>query len=234
MNLPKLETPKYQLTVPSTKKQISFRPFLVKEEKILLVAQESGEEPDYIRAMCDVISSCTFDNIVISDLTSFDLEYIFLKLRAKSVGETIDIGIKCSECGEVNEVKVNIDEISVTEADPLPNKIELTDTIGIVPQYIKIDSLIKIANTKDPADILTETVAATVESIYDEKNVYPISEASENDVKEFVDSLSREQLEKIENIAEGAPKLQETVSFTCKKCGAKNEKVIKGIESFFG
>jgi hypothetical protein len=233
MNLPKLETPKYQLTVPSTQKEIDFRPFLVKEEKILLIAQESGKESDYIRAMRDIIASCIFNNNIVNDLTSFDLEYIFLKLRSKSVGEIVDIGIVCEECEERNTVKINLDEISVTKTDPLPNKIELTDTIGIIPKYIKIDSLIKIADIEDQGDILTETIAATVESIYDESNVYPISEASDADIKEFVDSLNKEQLEKIENVATSAPKVQETVSFECKDCKAKNEKVLAGIENFF-
>ena len=110
MNLPKLETPKYQLTVPSTKKEASFRPFLVKEEKILLIAQESGEESNMIRAMRDIIVSCTFGEIAAKDLTSFDLEYIFLRVRAKSVGEDAEIGIKCSECDTSQKIKINLDK----------------------------------------------------------------------------------------------------------------------------
>lgn len=233
MNLPKLETPKYQLTVPSTKKEVNFRPFLVKEEKILLIAQESGEESSYIKAMRDIVESCTFGEIDIKNLTSFDLEFIFLKLRAKSVGEDTEIGIMCSECGEENIIKVNLDEISPTKSEPLPNKIELTDSIGIVPQYINIDSLIKIADTKDQGDILTQTISATIESIYDESNVYPISEASDNDVKEFIESLNREQLEKIEALASSMPRIEKTISFKCKKCGAENKETLSGIDSFF-
>jgi len=233
MNLPKLETPKYQLTVPSTQKEVNFRPFLVKEEKILLIAQESGEESSYIKAMRDIVESCTFGEIKMNDLTSFDLEFIFLKLRAKSVGEDTEIGVKCPKCEEENTIKVNLDDISPTESEPLPSKIKLTDKIGIVPQYIKIDSLIKIADIEDQGDILTQTISATIESIYDESNVYPISEASDEDVKEFIESLNREQLEKIETIADTIPKIEKTISFKCKKCAAENEETIRGIDSFF-
>ena len=233
MNLPKLETPKYQLTVPSTKKEVNFRPFLVKEEKILLIAQESDEESAYIKAMRDIVNSCTFGEIEIKDLTSFDLEYIFLKLRAKSVGEDVELIIKCSECDEENVIKINLDDIPVTEAEPLPNKIALTDSIGIVPQHVKVDSLIKISNIKDEGEILTQTLAATIKSIYDETNVYPISEASDKDVKDFIDSLNREQLEKIEAVTNSTPRVEKTISFKCTKCGAENKQILSGIDSFF-
>jgi phage FluMu protein Com len=165
MNLPKIETPKYQLTIPSTKKEVSYRPFLVKEEKILLIAQEAGEEADLLMAMKDVVTSCTSGEVNVSELASFDLEYIFLKLRAKSVGEEAELGIKCDECEEVNKVTVNLDTIEVTEGTPLPKKIQLTDTIGIVPQYIKVHDLIKISGKKDKGDILTSSIASSIENI---------------------------------------------------------------------
>lgn len=233
MNLPKIETPKYKLTIPSTGKEVSYRPFLVKEEKILLVAQEAGEESDMLMAMKDIVASCTFGEVSISDLASFDLEYIFLKLRAKSVGEEAEIGIKCDACGEVNKVTVNIDSIEVTKEEPLPSKIQLTEEIGIVPQYIKVRDLISISRKKDKGDILTASIAASIENIYDENNVYPIAEASDSDIKEFIESLNKEQIGKLEGVVTGAPKLQETISFNCTKCGADNEKVLTGIESFF-
>jgi len=233
MNLPKIETPKYQLTIPSTEREVSYRPFLVKEEKILLIAQEAGGEADLLAAMKDVVTSCTFGEVNVSNLASFDLEYIFLKLRAKSVGEEAELGIKCDDCGEVNKVTVNLDAIEVTKGTPLPKKIQLTDTIGIVPQHIKVADLIKITKKTDKGDILTSSIAASIENIYDENNVYPISEASDSDIKEFIESLNKEQIEKVEKVVTGAPKLQETLSFTCQKCGAENEKILTGIESFF-
>jgi len=233
MNLPKLETPKYQLTVPSTKKQSNFRPFLVKEEKILLIAQETGEEGNMIKAMRDIIISCTFGEIDAKDLTSFDLEYIFLKIRAKSVGEVADIGVKCSECETTHELKIDLDKVSLTKTKSLPKKIELTDTIGIIPQYVKLDDMIEMAGIKDQGLLFTKTIAATVQSIYDDTNVYPLSEASEEDTKEFIDSLNREQMEKIEKVFNTTPKLEEKISFTCSGCTAENNRTLSGIESFF-
>ena len=233
MNLPKLETPKYQLTVPSTQKQSSFRPFLVKEEKILLIAQETGEESNMIRAMRDIIVSCTFGEIDPKTLTSFDLEYIFLKIRAKSVGEDAEIGVKCSKCGAIHTVKIDLDKVSLTKTKPLPKKIELTDTIGIIPQYIKLDDMIEMAAIKDQGLLFTKTIASSVHSIYDATNVYPLSEASEEDVREFIDSLNRGQMEKIEEVFNSAPKLEKDISFTCKECNSKNKHTLSGIESFF-
>jgi len=233
MNLPKLETPRYQLTLPSTQKEINFRPFLVKEEKILLIAQESGEEPNFIRAMKDIVNSCTFGEIDAGNLTSFDLEYVFLQLRAKSVGEDAELGLKCEKCGQVNPVKINLEVIEVTKEKPLPNKIELTEEIGIIPQYIKVNDLIRISEIKQSGDVLTESITATIASIYDKNNVYPMSEASAEDKREFVDSLNSNQMKRIEEVFTSAPKLQETISFTCKDCGAKNKQLLTGIESFF-
>ncbi len=233
MNLPKLETPKYQLTVPSTKKEASFRPFLVKEEKILLIAQESGEESNMIRAMRDIIVSCTFEEIDAKELTAFDLEYIFLKIRSKSVGEDAEIGIKCSECETSHKVKIDLEKIALSEVKPLPKKIELTDSVGIIPQYIRLDDMIEMAAIKDQGVLFTKTIAATVQSIYDETNVYPLSEASEEDTRDFIDSLNREQMGKIEKVFNSAPKLEEKVSFKCSSCGAKNNHTLSGIESFF-
>lgn len=233
MNLPKLSTPKYQLTIPSTGDEVSYRPFLVKEEKILLIAQESGGESDLLRAMMDVVTSCTFGEVDMSDLASFDLEYVFLKLRAKSVGEEAEIGIKCDECEGVNKVMVNLDAIEVTKGTPLPKKIQLTDSIGIVPQYIRVNDLIKITKKTDKGDILTSSIAASIKNIYDESNVYPIADASDSDIKEFIESLNKKQIEEVEKVVTGAPKLQETISFKCTECKTKNEKILTGIESFF-
>ncbi len=233
MNLPKLETPKYQLTVPSTQKEIDFRPFLVKEEKILLIAQESGEEPNFIRAMKDIVNSCTFGEIDAGSLTSFDLEYIFLQLRSKSVGEDAELGLKCEKCGEVNSVKINLEAIEVTKEKPLPNKVQLTDEIGIIPQYIKVNDLITISEIKQSGDVLTESITSTIASIYDKSNVYPMAEASPEDKREFVDSLNNNQMKQIEEVFTSVPKLQEKISFKCKSCGADNEQLLTGIESFF-
>lgn len=233
MNLPKIETPKYELTIPSTGKKVTYRPFLVKEEKILLIAQESEDEAALISAMKDIIASCTFGEVNAGGITSFDLEYIFVKIRAKSVGEESEIGLACSACGEVNQVTVNLDDIESPEVKPLPKKLQLTDTVGIIPCYVSVDSLIKISKASNEGETVVKTIAASIESIYDEKNVYPMNEASDSDITEFVESLNKDHLEKIEKIISSAPSVKQTVHFTCTKCGEKNTTVLEGIQNFF-
>jgi len=233
MNLPKIETPKYELTIPSTGKKVTYRPFLVKEEKILLIAQESEDESSLIRAMKEIISSCTFDEVNAGGITSFDLEYIFVKIRAKSVGEESEIGLPCSACGEINQVTVNLDDIKIPEVKPLPKKIQLTDTVGIIPRYVSVDSLIEISKATNEGETVVKTIAASIESIYDENNVYPMEEASASDTAEFVESLNKSHIEKIEKIVSSAPLVQQTVHFTCTKCGEKNTTVLEGLQNFF-
>lgn len=233
MNLPKLETPKYELIVPSTGKSVSYRPFLVKEEKILLIAQESENEAALINAMKDIIASCTFGELSAGSLTAFDLEYIFIKIRSKSVGEESEIGIKCNSCGMMNTVVVNLDEIELPKVKPLPKKIQLTETIGIIPRHISVDKLAEISKAQNEGDTVIKTIAGAIESIYDEKDVYPVDEATESDVVEFVESLNKDHIEKIESVISGAPEVAKTVQFTCSKCGEKNTTTLKGLQNFF-
>lgn len=233
MNLPKIETPKYELTVPSTGKIVNYRPFLVKEEKILLIAQESEDEASLIGAMKDIIASCTFGEVNAGGLTSFDLEYIFIKIRSKSVGEEAEIGLQCDACGETNQVLVNLDDIEVPEVKPLPKKIQLTETVGIVPRHITVDKLIEISQARNEGETIIGTLAASIESIYDEKNVYPVDEASASDITEFVESLNKDHIEELEKVISSAPEVKQTIHFTCTKCGEKNTTTLRGLQNFF-
>jgi len=233
MNLPKIETPKYTLTVPSTGAQLEFRPFLVKEEKILLMAQESDNNKELFKAIRDVIDACTFEKAKVSDLTNFDLEYIFLKLRAKSVGEISDITVKCKHCDAKNDITVNINEIEVVKNEELPEKIMLTDTVGIIPKYISASVMDSTIDTSNPSQALNYYIKSVIDSIFDDSKVYPISETSDADFEEFINSLNREQMKKIENIIENSPKLSKDVVFNCIKCKEENKITITGAESFF-
>lgn len=233
MNLPKLETPNYTLEIPSSGKQVSYRPFLVKEEKVLMIAQESGDEKAVFKAMQDVIKACTFDEVDTKKLTSFDLEYIFIKLRAKSVGEEVKIGVKCTSCGESHPVTLNLDAIQLSKSSPLPKKIALSGKIGIIPRYLSATKMQQLVGIKDQATILTKTIAGVIESIYDEKNVYPLDDASDKEIEEFIGSLNREQLKKIEAVIANAPRLEQEIEFKCAKCGTQNAQVLSGTQSFF-
>jgi len=232
MNLPKITTPKYSLTIPSSGKKIEFRPFLVKEEKLLLLAQESKNTSDVSKAINEVIDSCTFGKGNLDDLTSFDVEYIFLKLRAKSVGELAEVSVKCKHCDTSNEIEINLDDVEVVKKEELPKKVMITDTIGIVPRYVSASAI--NANVGDDVnDMFSFYVRSVIESIFDENEVYPISQTSKEELDEFIDSLNREQMSKIEEIIENAPKLEKEVTFDCVKCKKKNTYVLSGAESFF-
>src|SRR5210317_1762947 len=132
MTLPKIETPKYFLTIPSTEESIEYRPFLVKEEKVLMIAQEAGTDASMIAAMKDIINACTFNKLDLYSLTMSDLEYILLQIRSKSVGETAEIRVKCDESGEFVKVTLDLSEVNVTKEDGIDNNIKITDDVGIV------------------------------------------------------------------------------------------------------
>ncbi len=235
MALPKLETSKYPTVIPSTGKTIEFRPFLVKEEKILMIAQESKDTSQIFNAMKDIIKSCTFNAVDASELTTYDLEYLFLQLRAKSVGESAEIKIKCEECGEYNTVSIDLLAAEVKSAvGEVDKKIQLNDTVGIIMRPItlaKSEALSKEAKADE--DIFIRSIAASIESIYDSDGVYQTDDTSEDDLKEFIESLSHKHLEEIQKYLSAQPKLQLEVKFKCDKCGHDNVRILEGLESFF-
>lgn len=234
MPLPKLESSKYTAVIPSTEKTIEFRPFLVKEEKILMIAQESKDNAQIISALKGIIKSCTFNAVDPNDLTTYDLEYLFLQLRAKSVGETSEIRIKCEECGEYNEVSVNLLDAEVKYPnDKIDNKIQLNDSVGIIMRPISLSKSEGISKLKKEEDIFTNSIIASIESIYDDNGVYQTDDTSEKDLKEFVDSLSHKHLQEIQKYLSEQPKLQLEIKFKCSKCGHDNSVILEGLESFF-
>ena len=234
MALPKLETPKYTLEVPSTGQSVEYRPFLVKEEKVLLVAQESDDNKTMMKAMGDIIDSCTFGNLNIKSITNFDLEYIFLKLRSKSVGEISEILLSCTECDTKNEVKINLDEIEIKVPKDKDKKIMLTGDVGITLKYISALDVTRLSSyDDDQSKLINETVLSTIENIFDKDNVYDMNDSSSKEKEEFINSLNRQQMEKIENFISEAPRLKKEISFTCKSCKTKNKMTLEGTEAFF-
>jgi hypothetical protein len=235
MALPTISTPKYQLKLPSTGESVSYRPFLVKEEKILLIAQETKDPKQMMAAMGDIISACTFDKVKTSEITSFDLEYIFLKLRTKSVGENADIKVQCQKCEEYNAVSINLDEITVEVPEKKNATIMLTDSIGVTLKYIdakKMEKITGLIETNQMA-VINELIINSIESIFDDSNVYPAIDSTPAELTQFIESLNRQQMEKIENFIGNAPKLQHICEFKCCKCGEENSITLQGIQSFF-
>jgi phage FluMu protein Com len=235
MSLPIITSPKYTLDIPSTGVAIEYRPFLVKEEKVLLIAQESQEQSQIMTAIKDVIRACTYGKIDPDALASYDLEYIFIKLRAKSVGEISTVGIKCSECDAVNNVDIDLDKITVSSALP-ESKIQLTDSIGVSMKPMNMKDLSRIASKKNvtAADQMIDSVIACIEHIYDSTTIYLKENSTRAELESFIGSLSRAQMQKIESFIMNLPKVEHTVEFKCSKCKHDNTHTISGVQAFFG
>lgn len=228
MPLPVLEAPTYNLSVPSTKKKLKYRPFLVKEEKILMIAQESENETQILQAVKDIITSCTFEKIDVNNIPMYDIEYIFLKIRAKSVGEVVSFQLKCEECGEYNKVEVNLEDVEVQfPQKEIDANIQLNDSIGVTLKPLRMSDI------KKGDDQITDAIIATIDTIYDSDNVYSASACSRKEMQEFVDSLSHQHLEKIQEFILNQPTLKHTIEYTCEKCGHKNSYELNGLQSFF-
>ena len=234
MALPKLVSSKYTLTIPSTGEVVEYRPYLVKEEKVLMTAFESKDKSQMIAALRDTIAGCTEGKVNIDTLAIFDFEYIFLKLRSKSVGETSKIGVKCTACDTRNEVEVNLEEVNVSKAQKKNNKVELTDEVGIMLRYPTVKGLYKqLTHAKTEADQSMATIISAIESIYDAENVYASENETEKSLMDFLDSLTADQFKKISAFFTDMPKLKHDVKFDCIKCSEKNSITLEGLENFF-
>jgi|AntAceMinimDraft_1070359.scaffolds.fasta_scaffold00125_40 hypothetical protein len=232
MALPVIDTPKYSVKIPSTQKEVTYRPYLVKEEKVLMLAMESEDQSQILRAVQDVIDACTFGKLQVKQLATFDLEYLFLKLRSKSVGEVSKINLKCSNCEESNEYELNLDALEVqgTEFD---SKIMLTDKVGIKLRYPTVEDAQKISKLEG-IEAVMKTVVNSIEMIFDENNVYPAKDSTPQELQAFVDSLNSAQFKKIEQFFQSMPSLKHDVKYTCSNCGTVNEFELKGLANFFG
>lgn len=243
MTLPTITTPKYELLIPSTGKLIEYRSYLVKEEKMLMIASESKDNKQALKCMKDVVKSCTFDKVNIDKLTLFDLEYIFIKLRAKSVGESAKINLKCDKCDHYTPITLDIDSIEIDFLKPgdenyQDKNIKLTDNVGMVLHYVNIDKMSKLnldaENDLDRLKVLNDMVIASIESIYDADKTYDANDCTREELVKFVDSMNRSQVEKIEQFMAGTPKLQKLIKFKCKKeeCSTENSVMLTGLQSF--
>ena len=191
MQLPKIETPKYHVIVPSTKEEIEFRPFLVKEEKTLMIAQESKDPNQIATAIQNIIKECTFNRVNMNQITMYDLEYIFIQLRCKSVGETAELALACSECGAENPHTVLLDKVEVEyPTDVIDKKYQINDDIGIVLKEPSVKDSLKIKLTNEASD-LNKTIALVIDSIYDNDQVYPVNECSQKEVEAFIGAYDR-------------------------------------------
>jgi hypothetical protein len=234
MALPIVATPKYEITIPSTGQKIEYRPFLVKEEKILLLANETKNEKEQVRAMKEAIRNCTFEQVDVEKLAPFDIEYLFLKLRAKSVGESVEVSIACDEgCKENVKLQINLDEIEVKFNPQFTNRIQLSESIGVLMKYPSYDDMVKLSDAQKSEDpnLIMEFVAGCVDTIFDKKEMYKANEYSNKEVVEFLEQLSQVSLKKVMNFFQYMPTVEKTVKYSC--CGKEKEVTLRGAQSFF-
>lgn len=246
MALPKIKSPIYELTLPSNGKAVKYRPFLVKEQKILLMALESQEQSEMIRAIKQIITNCAVDDIDVDDLPMFDLEYFFTRLRAKSIGEIVDLKLqhpggvnaKGVECDGTHEFKLNLMEVEVQKDAEHTTKIVLDDEtkIGIVLRYptMSLADNMQGGVEKSQIETIIDLVTKSVECIFDEENVYPAEDSSPAEIAQFVNDLSQEQFAKLTKFFSTMPKLAHTIEWKCSKCGQKEKAELEGMASFFG
>lgn len=237
MSLPMNTTPSYTLEIPSTKKKVKFRPFLVKEEKALLIAQQSEDPEVMINTLKQVIAGCIKDNIDMDELATFDIEYLFTQIRSKSVGEEIELIFPCAHCNdEKAKVKIKLDLTKIQVETP-PNhnkKIELFGDVGVVMKYPTIEVIEKIENiNQSDIDAVFDVVAGCIDYIYDNQEVYYAKEQAKDELLEFLNNLTTEQFSKIQEFFQTMPKMKQEVDYTCPVCGAANHTVLEGLSSFF-
>lgn len=233
MALPNITAPEYTLTLPSNKEKVRYRPFLVKEEKLLLFASESGEREDMINAVVQMIDNCVLDDINSRSLPFFDFEHLLLHIRAKSVGETAKFVMKhdVEECGHENEVEVKLDKIIHEVSKDHKNTFQLTDKIGIKMKYPTIESIkTMIDMNREPAKIL-DMFSENIECVYDEDEVY--DDFSKEEAVSFLESLSKEQFEDISTFFQTMPSSKLEVRYKCKGCGENVKTTVSGFEDFF-
>lgn len=240
MALPKIDTPIYELDLPLSKKHIRFRPFLVKEQRNLLMALEANDPETTEQNIRQVLHNCTLsEDIDVDTLPVVDVEYYFLNLRARSVGEISESNYKCNntvdgkECGNIMEVKVNLLDIKVEMDDALPDVVKLTDNITIKLKYPEFSIMKKIKNSENAADFAFSVIAESIEYIHDGEQFYYAKETEPAELVDFIENLSNEQFGKLEEFFENLPKLKKKIDFKCNKCGFDHHIDAEGLESFF-
>jgi len=232
MALPKLETKTYTLTLPSTGEEIQYRPFLVKEQKTLLLAQESKDSKEIVNAVSSLIDSCTYGKIDAQTCPIFDAEYIFLKVRAKSVGETVDLVATCPDDKETQvNFTLDLNDIEVQMTDDHINIVEITDEVKMVFNYPILKSAVLYA-TDTRTDIMFDVVRDCVKEIHFGENVYNKIDMSNKELSDFIDSLSSEQFLKVMNFFETMPKLRHVVEVENPKTKVKSEILLEGLQNF--
>ena len=237
MALPTMDLPTYELEIPSNKKKIKVRPFLVKEEKVLLMALETDDETNIKEAVHNLLKNCIQSRIKVENLSTFDLEFIFLNIRAISVGEVVEIMITCQDDNETQiKYNLNLTDVQVNFPEGHSNKIMLTDSTGVIMKYPTFDEFVEgqFTNKEMDEDGAIKIIASSIDQIFQGEEVYDESTTTKKEFIQFVESLTKEQLEKVQVFFETAPRLEHSFKVTNPNTGVESDYVLRGLQSFFG
>lgn len=242
--LPKLDVPIYETKLISNDQVVRFRPFLVKEQKLFLMAAESEEPKDTINAIKQVLRNCILDDIDVDSMATFDIEYLFLQLRARSIGEVVNLRFNCNnnvtekgeekKCGNLVKIDINVLEINPTKDQEHTNKIQITDKVGVVLKYPTFNSI--DSNEIDSQDMqqVLNVIVSCIDYVYDEEQVYYAKDTKKEELIEFIENMKQGDLEKLSSFFTTLPKLKKDVQFHCDKCGYEEDIILEGVQSFFG
>lgn len=237
--LPILNAPRYSTTLPSNGMNIKFRPFLVKEEKALMIAMQSNDNKVQLEALVDILKACIEQEIDFDNMPVFDLEWLFLQLRTKSAGDNIDVKIVCSnpDCRQTSIHSVDLSSVECVTSEEHTNKIELTDNIGIILSYPTLETTVKYDLDKiknNDVDTMFSMIIDSIEKIYVGDDVYKSEDISRDEISAFVDSMQSKQFEKVNKFFETMPKCKTDLKWECVNCKTKNETSLEGLKDFFG
>ena len=241
MALPKLEVPTYELELPLSKKKIKYRPYLVKEQKALMMALESADAKTIQHNVREILTVCTLSKDVdIDELPIVDIEYYFLQLRAKSVSEISESKYRCNNevddkvCGNIMEAKIDLTEIQPVQSEYVDPEIQLTDTITVKMKYPPFKLIKDSIEMDDITEVTFNMLAQSIEYVYDGEQFHYAKEVSVAELVEFIEQLNQEQFEKLEKFFNSIPKLSKKIDMKCSKCGFEHHLDVEGLESFFG
>lgn len=247
MALPKISAPIFELNMPSDGRAVKYRPFLVKEQKVLLMAMESEDNIAIFNAVKQIVNNCAVDEVDVERMPTFDLEYFFLRLRAKSIGEQIDLNLKHprgfnssgNECDHTTPMKLNLLNIEVQKTLDHTDKIVLDEESGVgvkfkYPNGELATQFQSLEENKSQMEIASEAIINCIDYVFDKENVYKKEDSTKEELSEFIDSLSQEQFQKLTSFFETMPKLKHTLNWKCAGCGCEEEVALEGLASFFG
>ena len=237
MALPKLNTPTYELEIPSTDEKIQYRPFLVKEEKILMMALETKDNAQIVNAVKDIVNECTFNKVNISTMPMFDTEFIFLQIRSKSVGEVSKLKLLCPDDKKTYaDVELDLNEVKVQVEDDHTNKIELTDDMGIIMTYPSIDSFADSGIQDINATNMLDVIGSCILQIYEQKGekVYEAKDQTKKELTEFIEQLNTKQFQDVQKFFDTMPRLKHTIKIKNPKTKKTSEVTLSGLNDFFG